>query len=96
MLNTSNTISVKYNSGQFHIDSSGNLNLVSNTSSQWITSGTNIQVHYNSGHVGIKNTSPQLVILDVGPTNSNHNICRAILIAGNIHNADKLDSLSIC
>ena len=43
---------------------------------------------------GISNTSPNLT-LDVGSTNGNHNIGRAILTAGNIHNADKLDSLSI-
>ncbi len=41
-LNTSNTISLKLNSSQFNIDSSGNLNLKSNASSQWTTSGTNI------------------------------------------------------
>jgi hypothetical protein len=36
-LNSSNTISLKYNSTQFNIDSSGNL-----SSSQWTTSGTKI------------------------------------------------------
>ena len=41
-LNTSNTITLKYNTAQFNIDSSGNLNLISGTSSQWTTSGTNI------------------------------------------------------
>jgi len=38
--NTSNTIALKYNSAQFNIDSSGNLSLISGTSSQWTTSGT--------------------------------------------------------
>ncbi len=33
--------------------------------------------------------------LGIGSTNSNHNIGRAILTVGNIHNADKLDSLRI-
>ena len=42
----------------------------------------------------INNTSPNLT-LDVGSTNGNHNIGRAILTAGNIHAADKLDFLSI-
>ncbi len=44
--------------------------------------------------VGINNTSPNLT-LDVGSTNANHNIGRAIVTFGNIHNADKLDFLSI-
>ena len=91
-LNTSNTISLKYNSAQFNIDSSGNLSLLSTIPTQWTTSGSNI--YYNTGNVGIKNISPQLT-LDVGSNNSNHNIGRAILTVGNIHNADKLDSLSI-
>jgi hypothetical protein len=55
-LNTSNTISLKVNSSQFNIDSSGNLNLKSNASSQRITSGSNI--YYNTGNVGINTTSP--------------------------------------
>ena len=67
-LNTSNTISLKLNSSQFNIDSSGNLNLIANASSQWITSGSNI--YYNSGNVGINNSSPYLR-LDVGSTNAN-------------------------
>ncbi len=46
------------------------------------------------GIVGIKNTLPNLT-LDVGSTNGNHNIGSAILTVGIIHNADKLDSLSI-
>ncbi len=33
--------------------------------------------------------------MDVGSTKANHNIGRAILTVGNIHNADKLDFLSI-
>jgi hypothetical protein len=48
----------------------------------------------SSGNVGIANTSPKLT-LDIGSTNANHNIGRAILTAGNIHAADKLDFLSI-
>ena len=47
-----------------------------------------------NGNVGINNTSPNLT-LDVGSTNANHNIGRAILTAGNLHNADKLDFLKI-
>jgi hypothetical protein len=44
------------NSSQFNIDSNGNLNLIANASSQWITSGSNI--YYNTGNVGIGNTNP--------------------------------------
>ena len=62
-LNTSNTISLKLNSSQFNIDSSGNLNLISNASSQWITSGSNI--YYNTGNVGIGTNNPSN-ILQVG------------------------------
>jgi len=51
-------------------------------------------VTYIAGSVGIGNTSPKLT-LDVGYTNANHNIGRAILTAGDIHAADKLDFLSI-
>jgi hypothetical protein len=52
--------------------------------------GTNSMI----GKLGIGNTSPQLN-LDVGSTNANQNIGRSILTIGNIHNADKLDYLSI-
>ena len=54
-LNTSNTLSLKYNAAQFNIDASGNLNLISGTSSQWTTSGTKIS--YN-GIVNINAGSP--------------------------------------
>ncbi len=59
-MNTSNTISLKLNSYQFNIDSSGNLNLISNTSSQWIRSGSNI--YYNTGNVGIATTDPKALL----------------------------------
>ena len=54
----------------------------------------NLSLQPNAGNVGIRNSNPNLT-LDIGSTNGNHNIGRAILTAGNIHNADKLDSLSI-
>ena len=47
-LNSSNSISLKYNLAQFNC----NLNIISGCGgSQWITSGSNI--HYNTGNVGI-------------------------------------------
>jgi hypothetical protein len=63
ILNTSNTITLKYNSAQFNIDALGNLSLVSTVSSQWTTSGT--KIYYNSGNVGIGTTNP-VNILQVG------------------------------
>ncbi len=63
-----------------------------NGQQQEVLPGTNI--FYNTGNVGIRNSSPNLT-LDIGSTNGNHGIGRAILTAGNIHNADKLDFLSI-
>ncbi len=51
ILNTSNTISSKYDSSQFNTDSSDDLNLISCTSSQLTKSGT--KIYYNSGNVGI-------------------------------------------
>jgi hypothetical protein len=65
-LNTSNTISLKLNSSQFNIDGSGNLTLISNTSSQWITSGSDI--YYNTGNVGIGTTDPKALLLVRGKT----------------------------
>ncbi len=47
-----------------------------------------------NSNVGTHNSSPYLT-LDIGSTNANHNIGRAILNVGNIHNADKRDFLSI-
>jgi hypothetical protein len=55
---------------------------------------TILSLQASAGYVGIRNANPNLT-LDIGSTNGNHNIGRAILRAGNIHNADKLDSLSI-
>ena len=55
--------------------------------------GTNSFLIDVSGNVGINNSSPYLN-LDVGSTNANHNIGRAI-INGTIHDANKRDSLSI-
>ena len=46
-----------------------------------------------NGNVGISNTLPHLT-LDVGSTNANHSIGRAI-INGSIHDANKRDSLNI-
>ncbi len=48
----------------------------------------------SSGNVGIGTNNPNLN-LQIGSTNANHNIGRAILTAGNIHDADKRDFLSI-
>jgi hypothetical protein len=75
LLNTSNTISLKFNSSQFNIDSSGNLNLVSDILSQWITSRS--KIYYNSGSAGIASgtNDPKTLFHVTGKTmiNSNFN-----------------------
>ena len=71
-----------------------NDNQTDNTTAQNATVSHARMTILPTGNVGIANVSPNLT-LDVGSTNGNHNIGRAILTAGNLHNADKLDFLSI-
>ena len=61
-LNTSNTISLKYDNTKLSVDASGNLTVIGGTS-QWTTSGTSI--FYNTGNVGIGTVSAGS-ILQVG------------------------------
>jgi hypothetical protein len=64
------------------------------TIQQGVGYNQNLTLQNAGGNVGIGTTNPVLT-LHVGSTNANHNIGRAILTAGNIHNADKRDFLSI-
>ncbi len=50
LLNTSNTISLKYDNTKLNVDASGNLIVIGGTG-QWTTTGTSI--FCNTGNIGI-------------------------------------------
>jgi hypothetical protein len=77
-LNTSNTISLKYDNTKLNVDASGNLTVIGGTS-QWTTTGTSI--FYNTGKVGIGTTGSINASLDV-------------LGVANIHNGTRFATLN--
>jgi hypothetical protein len=85
---TTNTI---YNTSILGLSALSNITFNTGTTTANLTEQMRITT---DGKIGINNKSPNLT-LDIGSTNANHNIGRAILTAGNIHAADKLDFLSI-
>ena len=63
-LNTSNTLSLKYDATKLNVDASGNLTVIG--AGQWTTTGTSI--FYNGGNVGIGIGNP-LSLLEINNTN---------------------------
>ena len=79
-LNTSNTVSLKYDNTKLNIDASRNLTVIGGTS-QWTTTGTSI--FYNTGKVGI----------GIAPSITGNSNLEALGVV-NIHNGTRFTSLN--